>query len=145
MQYLRKMESKSNKNSPSKITFPMHPEPIMNEPGMCKSKIGSGSSLGLKFFVSKENMELTWKIKLERGSLKFGIFRRPLRQVETQNENVSSLMQEKSKIETSPKGNWKTTSFCLISRSSIDPVSGLRSEHGSILSTYPRVFFAQIG
>ncbi len=104
MKYMSKMETYPNKSAGCKVTFPMHPEPIMNEPGMCKSKIGSGASLGLKYFVSKENMELTWKIKLRRGSLKFGIFRRPLRQVETPNENVSSLMQEKAKIETSPKG-----------------------------------------
>ncbi len=95
-----------NKTSMCKISFPLHPDPIMNEPGMCKSSIGYGSSLGVKFFVKKENCELTWKLKLKRGNVKLGIFRRPIRQVEkgsrshkieTSNENGSSL----HKIETS--------------------------------------------
>ena len=89
-----------NKTSMCKISFPLHPDPIMNEPGMCKSSIGYGSSLGVKFFVKKENCELTWKLKLKRGNVKLGIFRRPIRQVEkgsrshkieTSNENGSSL------------------------------------------------------
>jgi hypothetical protein len=94
-----------NKTSMCKISFPLHPDPIMNEPGMCKSSIGYGSSLGVKFFVKKENCELTWKLKLKRGNVKLGIFRRPIRQVEkgsssnkneTSNENGTSS----HKIET---------------------------------------------
>ena len=60
-----------NKTLQAKITFPLHPEPLMNEPGMCKSTIGYRSSLGLKFFVTKENLDLSWKIKLKRGNIKF--------------------------------------------------------------------------
>ena len=43
----------------------------MNEPGMCKSTIGYRSSLGLKFYVTKDNLDLSWKIKLKRGNIKF--------------------------------------------------------------------------
>ena len=60
-----------NKTPPGKITFPLHPDPFMNEPGMCKSTIGYRSSLGLKFFVTKDNLDLSWKIKLKRGNIKF--------------------------------------------------------------------------
>jgi hypothetical protein len=93
-----------NKSCPQqKISFPMHPEPTMNEPGMCKSSIGAGSSLGLKYFVTKENFELSWKIKLKRGSIKLSFYRRPIRQRDAKQENVSSLScQEKSKND---KGN----------------------------------------
>jgi hypothetical protein len=80
-------------NRSCKLSFPLHPEPVMNDPGMCKSSIGHGSSLGIKFFVTKENTELTWKIKMKRGRIKFGVFRRPIKDLsgpaETANGNGS--------------------------------------------------------
>ena len=103
---MEQAQAGSNKSSShQKISFPMHPEPTMNEPGMCKSSIGSGSSLGLKYFVTKENQELSWKIKLKRGSIKFRILRRPICQGDTKQENGSTVKvncQEKLRID---KGN----------------------------------------
>ena len=65
-----KNRSRMNQSLPGKITLPLHPETYMNEPAMCKSSIGFRASLGLKFFVTKDNLELSWKIKLKRGNVK---------------------------------------------------------------------------